>query len=280
VIEYNPPEYEEELMAEEKGLAVVEQKEVTFYEDAIVAVRLADSSIYIPVKPICDLLGVDWGGQYRRIQRDPVLSEEIRPIDVTSTRRGTQPMVCLPLDYISGFLFGLNADRVKSELRERVILYQRECYKALAEAFQEGRLTAEPSFDELLTNDTPAAQAYKIAAAIMKMARQQLLLESQLETHTARLSDHEERLERVEEQLGDRKQHVTPEQAMQISQAVKAVAHELGKKTKSNQYGGVYGELYRRYGINSYKSLPKKKFNDAIKWLNEWLQSLIDETPF
>lgn len=44
------------------------------------------------------------GGQFRRSQRDPVLAEEIRRIAVTSTRRGTQPLVCLPRDYISGFL--------------------------------------------------------------------------------------------------------------------------------------------------------------------------------
>ncbi len=94
-------------MNESKSLVPIEQKEVLFYEDAIVAVRLANSHGFIPVKPICDLLGVDWGGQYRRIQRDPVLSEAIQHIDVTSIRRGTQAMVCLPLDYISGFLCGI-----------------------------------------------------------------------------------------------------------------------------------------------------------------------------
>ncbi|MCP5094319.1 MAG: hypothetical protein GY943_02070 [Chloroflexi bacterium] len=52
----------------------------------------------------------------------------------------------------------------------------------------------------------------------------------------------------IEGQLGDTAHHITPEQAMQISQAVKAVAHELGKRSKRNEYGGVYGELYRRYG--------------------------------
>lgn len=267
-------------MAESKALAPVEQKEVEFYEDTIVAVRLVDGSVYIPVKPICDLVGVDWGGQYRRIRRDPVLSEETRSIDVTSTRRGTQPMVCLPLDYISGFLFGLNADRVKPELRERVILYQRECYKVLAEAFKEGRLTAEPSFDELLASDSPAVQAYKMASAIMQMARQQILLEAQLETHVAQLVDHENRLELIEEQLGDTKRHITPEQAMQISQAVKAIAMELTKRTGRNEYGGVYGEFYRRFEITSYKQLPARRFDEAMEFLNEWFGSLTGNTPF
>lgn len=189
-------------------------------------------------------------------------------------------MLCLPLDYLNGFLFGVSATRVRPELQERVILYQERCYKVLSEAFQEGRLTSDPDFDDLLASDTPAAQAYKMAAAIMKMARQQLMLEAQLETHTTQLADHENRLELVEEQLGDTKRHITPEQAMQISQAVKAVAHELGKRTKRNEYGGVYGELYRRYNINSYKILPKSKFEDALNWLNEWLQSMISDSPF
>lgn len=77
-------------MTESKSLVPVEQKEVEFYSDMIVAVRLADGGVYIPIKPVCDLLGVDWGGQYRRVQRDPVLSQEIQRIDVTSTRRGTE----------------------------------------------------------------------------------------------------------------------------------------------------------------------------------------------
>ena len=59
-------------------------------------------------------------------------------------------------------------------MRDRVILYQERCYQVLFEAFQEGRLSADPGFDDLLTGDTPAAQAYRMAAAIMKMARQQL----------------------------------------------------------------------------------------------------------
>lgn len=267
-------------MSEPSALIPAEQREVAFYEDMVVAVRLADGRVFVPVKPICDLLGVDWAGQYRRIRRDPVLSEAAQPVDVTSTRRGSQPMVCLPLDLLSGFLFGLNADRVKPELRERVIRYQRDCYKVLAEAFQEGRLTAEPDLDALLRADSPAAQAYQMARAIMQMARQQLLLEAQLKQHTDHLTHHAQRLERLEEQLGDPARQVTPDQAMQITQAVKTVALALGKRTGRNEYGGVYGELYRRYSINSYKALPARKFGEALEWLNQWLQSLTDDGPF
>lgn len=272
-------------MAESKALVPVEQKEVEFYEDTIVAVRLADGNVCVPVKPICDLLGVDWGGQFRRIQRDPVLAEEVQSVDVRSTRRGTQAMVCLPLDYVSGFLFGLNANRVKPELRERVILYQRECYKVLAEAFSEGRLTVDPDFNDLLATDSPAVQAYKMATAIMHMARQQILLEAQVNQHASRLDAYEERLELVESTLGDPGRFVTPDQAMQISQAVKMVAMELGKRSKKNEYGAVYGQLYRQFAVTSYKQLPASQFEQAMSWLTNWYKRITgatapDEVPF
>ena len=275
-------------MTKEKAIVPIEQREVEFYGDEIIAVRTEDGSVHVPVRPICDLLGVDWSGQRRRINRDAVLSGEMRSVAVTSTegeRTVTRDMQCLPLDYISGFLFGINADRVKPELKERVVRYQRECYKVLAEAFSEGRLTVEPSFDDLLARDSPAAQAYKMAAAIMQMARQQLLLETQIATHTVQLQNHEQRLEEIEATLGDPGHHVTPDQAMQISQAVKVVAMELGKRSKKNEYGAVYGQLYRHFGITSYKQLPASQFDRAIAWLTDWYKRITgaiapDEIPF
>jgi hypothetical protein len=264
----------------DKSLAVTEQKTVEFYGDDIVAIRATDGTVYIPVRPICELLGVDWNGQRRRINRDAVLSQEIQGVDVTSTPGGTQTMLCLPLDYISGFLFGLNPDRTKPELRDRIIRYQRECYKVLNEAFQEGRLTADPSFSELLNADSPAAQAYRMARAVMELARNQVLLESRLESHGYRLDDHERRLEDVEATLGDTGRLVTPDQASQISQAVKAVAIALGKKSGRNEFGGVYGELYRKFGITGYKQLPAAKFQGAMVWLNEWREELEGDLPF
>ena len=204
-----------------------------------------------------------------------------RTVAVTATegdRLVTRQMQCLPLDFISGFLFGINADCVKPELKERVVRYQRECYEVLADAFREGRLTAEPAFDDLLANDSPAAQAYKMAAAIMQMARQQILLEAQVNDQASRLDVHEERLELIESTLGDPGRFVTPDQAMQISQAVRTVAMELGKRSKKNEYGAVYGQLYRQYGITSYKQLPANKFESAMKWLTDWYRRVTGAT--
>jgi len=265
------------------ALVPVEQKQVVFYDDEITAVLVTiggRNEVYVPVRPICEFLGVSWTGQRRRINRDPVLSTEVKGVNVTFTPGGRQEMTCLPLDYISGFLFGINPTRVNEDVRERLIRYQRECYKVLAEAFQEGRLTADPVLDELLQSDTEAVQAYKMLRAMVKLARNQVLLEAQLNTHSTQLVDHEQRLEEIESTLSDTGRNVTPDQASQVSQAVKTVAIALGKQTKRNEFGAVYGEMYRKFGVTSYKLLPQKRFQEAMEWLSEWHQSIVRDEPF
>jgi len=266
-------------MKNEKAVVPVEQKIVEFYEDEITAARLANGEVFVPIRPICDNLGVTLAGQRERINRDPVLSEEVTSVSVTLTQQARE-MICLPLKFIPGWLFGINANRVKPEIRERLIIYQRECYDVLSEAFQEGRLTANPAFTDLLTSDSPAAQAYQMARAMMELARNQLLFEARFEAHDLRLNDYERRLEGVEATLGDVDRHVTPDQASQISQAVKTVAMKLSKASGRNEYGGVYGELYRKFGITSYKQLPAAKFDEALSWLNEWRESIEGDAPF
>ncbi len=264
----------------EQALAVVEQKEVEFYGDTIIAVQVTGGGVFVPIRPICDNLGITLAGQRERINRDPVLAEMVTSVSVTLTQQARE-MLCLPLKYVPGWLFGINADRVKPELRDAVIRYQKECYEVLAEAFTEGRLTADPSVAELLASGSPAAQAYRMAQAMLQLARQQLLLEARLADADNRLSvqgerldTHENRLEQIEATLGDRGRYITPEQATEISQAVKSIATALHKKSGRNEYGAVYGEFYRKFGIPSYRELPARRFEEAARFLADWYAEL------
>ena len=47
------------------------------------------------------------------------------------------------------------------------------------------------------------------------------------------------RVDALEAKLGDPERMVSESQAMQVSQAVKAIAVELRKRTGGNEYGGV-----------------------------------------
>ena len=272
-------------MSDSKELAPVEQKQVWFYEDQITAVQMSDGSVFIPVRPLCENLGIDWSAQRRRIAGNPVLSEVTMSVVVTTTdidessrRPHASDMLCLPLNYLNGWLFGVNADRVKPEIRDDVIRYQRNCYNVLAEAFREGRLTTNGNGNtdfetQLKTADPNAVEAYNTALAIMKLAKSHIMLEGRIDSHERHLRFHDTRLEDVEEALGllGDDPVVNEAQASQLSQAVKAVAVVLGKRSGRNEFGGVYGQLYRRYSVSGYKMLPARQFRDAMEWLAEWL---------
>ena len=279
-------------MSDGNALVPVQQKEVEFYEDRITAVYAQDDDrgdIYVSINQICDLLGIDRRGQQRRITNDAVLAKHTRQV-VIQTAGGPQTVLCLPVDYMHGWLMSINANRVKADIQERLIRYQEQCHRVLAEAFREGRLTADPGIEELLqTSDSPSAQAYRTLRAMVRLARQQVVMEAELEAHAGRLaaaevqlSDHAERLEDIEANLGDSTRFVTAEQASQISQAVKAIALELGKQTNRNEFGAVYGELYRKFGVTSYKEIPAVRFREAMDFLTEWYATVTgsDELPF
>jgi len=187
---------------------------------------------------------------------------------------GRQQAALLRIDLVPLWLSTLDTSRVKETTRPKLERFQREAAKALWEAFQEGRLTADPTFDDLVRADTPAAQAYRMAQALMQLARQQLLLEARLSSHDSRLDAHEDRLEQIESTLGDRGRFITPEQATSISQAVKSIATALNKKSGRNEYGAVYGEFYRKFGIPSYRELPTRRFDEAIRFLTDWFAEL------
>ncbi len=273
----------------ESTLIPLQQKEVAFNEDQITAAMVkidGQRQIYVSIRQMCDLLGVTYQGQMRRINDDPVLSRQVKGVNITFTPSasgrggGSQATNCLPIDYLNGWLFGINAKRVKPEVRDRLIIYQEKCHKVLARAFRNGELATDDSFEDMLNVDSPSVQAYKMIMAMAQMARQQIVMESRIDRNASRIesaeiqiTDFTTRLESLETQLGNPDRLITPEQAMQISQAVKAVAVEFSKVTGKNEYGGVYGELYRRYSVNSYKMLPAKHFKEAMAWLNDWLQS-------
>ena len=263
------------MIAGMSELVPVEQKQVMFYEDEVTAVRMADGSVYVPVRPLCDRLGIAWTAQRRRILDDAVLADKLLPVIVTITGTGQEvESLCLPLDFVNGWLFGINTKRVKPMVRERLIRYQRECYQVLAKTFQGTSVVSSAS--------STLVQVRELGLAIARMAEEQMAFDLRLgvvEETVQIVGKLEERLTAVEEKLSPA-HLVTEEKASQISQSVKAVAIALGKKSKRNEFGAVYGELYRRYGITSYKSLPAHKFEDAMNFLTEWHQEIVTDTAF
>jgi hypothetical protein len=252
-------------------LTAIEQREIEFYDDRLIAVRTKDGRVYAVIGHMCEALGIETQGQTRRIQRHAVLARGYGWVDILSTqgeatqRRRAQ---ALRVDLVPLWLSGVRTSSVREEARPKLERFQEEAAAVLWEAFQEGRLTADEGFESLLREaDADVVRAYEVAQAVVRLARNQILLEARV---SGRLDEQERRLAELEATLGDAEHRVTPAQATALSQAVKAIALELGKKSGRNEFGGVYGELYRRFEIPGYRELPARRFEEAMGFLREW----------
>jgi hypothetical protein len=260
------------------ALTPIEVRTVEFYGDEITGalVRAGDQpQVYVPIRPICDYLDLSWSGQRERTMRDEVLADALRGVRVTRTPQegGTQEVLCLPLDLLPGFLFGVNAARVKAELREKIIRYRRECFRVLWEAF---RPTILPASELAPTHgQSGAALAYELATAVANLAREQMEAELSLGgridnmARWARRTD--ERITALELRLTEDDELISEAQAAELALAVKTLGNALAQHGAANGYQRVYGELYRRFSISSYKSLPRRRFQEALEWLRGWL---------
>jgi hypothetical protein len=273
-------------MSDETALIPLDERTITFYDDEIrlvIVQRDGQQQAYVPIRPICEFLDVAWSPQLRRINRDPILSEVTSSVTVTVTEGGQRgQMLCLPLDYLNGFLFGINANRVKPAIRERLLRYQRDCYQVLAQAFTSAAAadTTTPAMAALIQVREMGLALVRLAEEQMEFERRLVTTESRLERAAVVYGDLTRRVSALEERVAPTAA-VSEEQASQISQAVKAVALALGKQNGRNEFGAIYGELYRQFGVTSYKQLPRRRFDDAMRFLAEWYQTITGEgLPF
>lgn len=283
-------------MDESNQLTVIEQRDVLFHGDELTAVRAADGNVYVSLRHLCQALGLERKAQARRIGRHDVLSEGYKggailaPPSKSGVGGGEQQAGLLRVDLIPLWLSGLRVSMVREEIRPKIKQFQREAARVLWEAFRTGELAIDNNFSDLLQQeDSPSVQAYKMLSALTRMAKQQIIIENRLNDqdkaitfNTLTLTDLAQRMESLEADIGREDRLITNSQAVQVAQAVKAIALELGKRSRRNEFGGVYGELHRRFEIPEYRLLAANRFDEAMNFLRDWYAAITDQenVPF
>jgi hypothetical protein len=103
---------------------------------------------YTPMRPIIDGMGMDWASQFTKLK----LRFAKGVVEITiPTAGGMQKMICLALRKLAAWLNTISPNKVRPEIRERVIRYQEECDDVLYEYWTKGRVTnprsMEPAID-------------------------------------------------------------------------------------------------------------------------------------
>lgn len=286
-------------------LIPTEQRHITLMEgDEVVAARVEPDLIYLPLRLLCDNLGIGYPAQFARLKRDDVMAEGLRRLKI-QTVGGMQTMQCLELETVPLWLAMIEPSRVHEDLRERLRVYKRWVRRRVWEAFAretgiagvaEGPRSPAPSGPDASALEHIA----QMAEAIAVMARQQLAFEQHvdarfttLDTHITVLADGQDaltgRLDQAAAVVGGLLRRVgsieglvapgqviSEAQAAEISALVKAIATEMAGcdtgtgRTGRNPYQAVFGELYRRFRVSSYHNIPAGTYADVMAWLGEY----------
>ena len=232
---------------EDKALVPTTTQEVDFYGD-LITVAIVNDTAYVPLRPICDYLGLSWSGQRERTMRDLVLKEEAALVRVTRTTAtgGIPDSLCLPLEYLPGWLFGINAGRVKPDLQEGVIRYQRECFRILWQAFQSRAVTIDV-IPQLVTD--------------------------QAETR-GRVDTIEQDVKAIDQSVKEMK--VILSEIRGLSTEHRATAKEMVDqlhKISGTQHRYIWSDLNKTFRVASYTDIPDEQWAEVQKYLQKRLNS-------
>jgi hypothetical protein len=123
----------------------------------------------------------------------------------------------------------------------------------------------------------------RVGRAVADLADQQIAYQMRTSSRLDRAAEVvrtlDRRLSTVERRISGG-EFVTEEQAAEISARVKALAEYLSSREPGKvHYQSIFGEVYRRWGVSSYKSIPMAKYGDVLQFLEDWRRAAETHEP-
>lgn len=95
-----------------------------------------DGEIFVPVKPICEAITVNYTSQLEKLQSDVTFSTSTVPLrGIVAADGKEREMVCLPLWLVYLWLGTINPKNVDENVRPKVMMYRLECARVLYQHF-------------------------------------------------------------------------------------------------------------------------------------------------
>lgn len=249
-----------------------------FYADDMLAwLQLDPNRTYVPVAELCERMGLGAAEEEARLAGHALLGGRSRRL-LVDTDDGEAERLCLPVELVPLWLATLDNSRVAPpEARTRLDLFQRECASVLWQAF---RPQGFDSGDDLVPgrhHQDPAEQAYVGTMAMANLARQQMLVERQLDRPGEADPADEEHGVQGGDPWAARAAALDDPAAARVAQTARRVARTLAERTRRNEYYGVFSGLYRNFSISSYRRMPPGRLYEAMEWLERWRGDLMGE---
>ena len=94
-----------------------------------------DGEPYVAMKPVVEGMGLDWKSQYTKLKQR--FSKGMVEITIPS-KGGPQNTLCMKLRKLPAWLYTIQPNKVKPDLRNTIIRYQEECDEVLWQYWTKG----------------------------------------------------------------------------------------------------------------------------------------------
>ena len=118
-------------------LEVVNTSYVPFNGQQILT-AVAAGVTYVAMRQIVENIGIDWTGQSVKLRK---MKDKFncRDISMVAADGKLRKLLCIPLKKLNGWLFSINPEKVRADIRDKLIQYQEECFTVLHDYWTKGK---------------------------------------------------------------------------------------------------------------------------------------------
>lgn len=214
-----------------------------------------DGTPYVPMRPVVEGMGLSWASQTVKFN-----SNKARwGVSIIETPADPQPMLCIPLRKLPGWLMSISPNKVGPEIRETVVAYQDECDDVLWDYWTKGQAINPRGQSAVLPQDYPSA--------------------------LRALADEAERREQAERELAASRPKALFHDQVVSSETLHDLAETfslLQRKTGQNFSRKTWLDFLRRHGIacqeNRYANVGRDRFVPRKDYIGTWFVSDVSPT--
>lgn len=268
-------------------------REVQFDGDTLIAVVLDGDGVAVPVRTVCDVLGLDIEAQSDNLRKHPVLSQGLRVVNVPVGER-VRSVIALVHKWIPFWLATIRPDQVNADVQPKLVRYQLEVAYVLAALYgnelapapignDPANILIQQQLREILREARIIRETYLASQQELQQLRAaQTATDARLDTEMAktdtRLQAHDDLIASLTERI-DQLLTISAAQQQVIKNAVLRIAARYKKKHTTDIFARLFSEFCNDLHVPRYSALPAAKYDEALAWLRGKAQEYLPNDP-
>lgn len=266
-------------MADEAGSAPqlpVTYQDLDFAGDTLPTAIIQGDGVLLPIRRICQVLGLDPREQLRRIRAHDVLLLGLREIRMPFEGQ-LRVVYAIHQRYLAFWLATIVPSEVEETMRAKLRQYQEELVDLLNTLYSPDLSTnlpapADPTVAELTRQMSALLIELRVTRETIR-AQQQATSEKQ--DHVAELSGI---VDTLQQQMGVYVP-IAPAQQEFIARSIRGLAKRYERKTGKEIFAQLFAEFTKTMRTPSYDKLPAKQYDEAVAWIQRKAMQLFPDEP-